>query len=141
MQVSDIHAIPTRFFQPALSRVARDARGLLDDALGQVVTDVADIEQCISIILFTPQGSDPHRPTFGCNVDRYIDMPIDTARPYLARDIRRALTMWEPRLDLVRIEVLPLDIAQLGVRISWQISADYSDQIFVTNLALGQLTS
>ncbi|MEX3555631.1 MAG: GPW/gp25 family protein [Burkholderia gladioli] len=137
--MQDTLNIPTRFFQPALSRTASVVNELRDDALGQVATDIADIDQCISIILMTPLGSDPHRPTFGCNIDRYLDMPMDTARPYLARDIRRALTQWEPRLDLVRIEVTAKGIARLDVRLSWQISADYSDQIFVTNLAFGQL--
>lgn len=140
MLPSDINAIPTRFFQPALSSAVNGSpSGYFSDALGMVMTDVEDIEQCITIILHTPLGSDPHRPTFGADLDRYVDYPLDSARPFVAREIRRALGLWEPRLDLVQVLAQASDIAQLGVAIYWQISADYSNQIFVTNLAFGQL--
>jgi len=140
MLPSDINAIPTRFYQPALSTAVNGhPSGLLANALGQVVTDVGDIAQCIYIILHTALGSDPHRPTFGSDLYKYLDAPIDTARPFIAREVRRAPGQWEPRLDLVQVKVTPSDVAALEVDIYWQISADYSDQIFVTNLALGQL--
>lgn len=141
MQTSNINTIQTRFFQPALSTAATTgSSGLLANYLGQVVTDVEDIAQCIAIILHTPLGSDPHRPDFGSDVDQYIDDPMNTARPYIARECRRSLGKWEPRLNLVRVTVNPSDIAQLAVGINWRISADDSNQIFVTNLAFGQLT-
>ncbi|MEX3614766.1 MAG: GPW/gp25 family protein [Burkholderia gladioli] len=140
MHPSDIAALSTRFFQPALSRrVAGRVAGYLSDALGQAVTDIDDINQCIEMIVLTPRGSDPQRPTFGCGVDRYIDYPVSVARPYIARDIRLALGQWEPRLDLVQVKVEPSGMAAMQVSIAWQIAADYSDQIFITNLALGQL--
>ncbi|MBN3779912.1 hypothetical protein G3O06_20460 [Burkholderia sp. Ac-20345] len=142
MQSSDTTTIQTRFFQLALSTQATAASGgLLADAVGQVVTDVDDIGQCVTIILHTPLGSDPHRPDFGSNVDRYIDYPINIARPYIAREIRTALARWEPRLDLVQVSVAPSDIAKLAVGIRWQVAAAYSNDIFVTNLAFGRLAS
>lgn len=142
MQSSDLTSIQSRFFQPALSsRVTTTSGSALADALGMVVTDVDDIGQCIGIILHTPLGADPHRPDFGSNVDRYIDYPINAARPYLAREIRTALSRWEPRLNLVQVTVNPSAIAKLAVGISWRVAAAYTKDIFVTNLAFGQLAS
>ena len=74
------------FYQPALSgQVAGHPSGLASDRYGEIVTGVADIGQCIYIILATPKGSDPHRPTFGSEINLYIDYPIDAARPHSVR--------------------------------------------------------
>ncbi|MEX3629049.1 MAG: GPW/gp25 family protein [Burkholderia sp.] len=140
MQPSDITAIQSRFFQIALStRPSAGSGVLLADALGMVVTDVDDIAQCIDIILHTPLGADPLRPDFGGDVDRYLDYPINMARPHIAREIRTALSRWEPRLNLVQVAVNPSDVAKLDVGIAWQIAAAYTKDVFVTNLAFGKL--
>ena len=36
--------------------------------IGGVVQGIADVEQCLGIIVTTPRGSDPLRPTFGANI-------------------------------------------------------------------------
>jgi len=46
--------------------------GRSGSGIGQVVEGVADINQCIGIILSTPKGSDPLRPTFACDLWRWI---------------------------------------------------------------------
>jgi Bacteriophage baseplate protein W len=96
-------------------------------ALGEVVEGVADVDQCIAIILTTPKGSDPLRPTFGADIWRYIDVPIDIARPAIVRELVDALTLWEPRITMVEVRVTPaLDAAaqpgaQLEVTVTWQL--------------------
>lgn len=70
---------------------------------GQVVGDVADINQCIGIILTTRPGSDPHRPLFGCNAWLHLDKPIPVARPLVVADVIEALELWEPRINVVRV--------------------------------------
>src|SRR6266851_3928348 len=65
--------------------------------LGSVVQGVADVNQCIAIILGTPKGADPLRPTFGADIWQYIDYPIQAAIPAIAREITEAITLWEPR--------------------------------------------
>ncbi len=96
-------------------------------ALGEVVEGVADVDQCIAIILTTPKGSDPLRPTFGADIWRYIDVPIDIARPAVVRELVDALTLWEPRITMVDVEVAPaLDGtsqsgAHLEVTVTWQL--------------------
>src|SRR5260370_36113876 len=71
--------------------------------LGSVVQGVADVNQCIAIILGTPKGADPLRPTFGADIWQYIDYPIQAAIPAIAREITEAITLWEPRIRLLSV--------------------------------------
>jgi len=96
-------------------------------AIGQVVQGVADVDQCVAIILTTPTGSDPLRPTFGCDIWRYLDHPISEALPAIVRELKAALTLWEPRITLLSVAAVPvLDTttqsgAHLNVSVTWQL--------------------
>lgn len=96
-------------------------------AIGQVVQGVADVDQCVAIILTTPLGSDPLRPTFGCDIWQYIDHPISESLPAIVRELTAALTLWEPRITLVNVSAAPvLDSttqsgAHLSVSVTWQL--------------------
>lgn len=96
-------------------------------AIGQVVQGVADVDQCVAIILTTPTGSDPLRPTFGCDIWRYLDHPVSEALPAIVRELTAALTLWEPRITLLSIAAVPvLDTttqsgAHLNVSVTWQL--------------------
>lgn len=120
------------FFQPALSSVALGASGLNSDRLGEIVTGVADINQCIYVIVTTPQGSDPHRPLFGSKLYLYIDYPIDSARPHIVREVVDALTRWEPRIRVLRVTVTPSDVAALDCEIEWVFADGVDAQVFST---------
>lgn len=137
MAVSDINALPNLWYQPALSSaVAGHASGLNSNALGQVVTDIADVEQCIRIILETPRGSNPHRPLFGSLVYQYIDAPINEARPYVVREVFQSLRDWEPRIDVIKVTLTPSDIAAMLCEITWQPANEEGRQL-ITSLLLG----
>jgi len=86
--------------------------------IGEVVEDIADINQCIRIILSTPKGSDPHRPEFGSDVWKYIDYPIKEAIPNIIREAIDAINAWEPRIRIknIRAEVIE---SQVRLRIEW----------------------
>src|SRR5260370_14917828 len=71
--------------------------------LGSVVQGVADVNECIAIILGTPKGADPLRPTFGADIWQYIDYPIQAAIPAIPREITEAITLWEPRIRLLSV--------------------------------------
>lgn len=64
-----------------------------------------DLRQAITIILATRKGSDPLRPEFGSDIWRYVDHPIDRARPHLVREAVEALRRWEPRVEIERVSV------------------------------------
>lgn len=89
--VRDVHDIAAADWQPKLN------------AHGEIVEGLDDIRQCIRIILGTPKGSDPHRPTFGSDLWRYIDFPIDDAIPNVIRESVDAIRIWETRIDVVRV--------------------------------------
>lgn len=69
--------------------------------------DGADmIQQSILLILMTRPGERPLRPRFGCGLDRYLMQPNTvTTRALIQHDIERALTTWEPRIQLTEVRV------------------------------------
>lgn len=139
MAVSDINALPNLWYQPALSSaVLGHVSGLNSDALGHLVTDIADIEQCIRIILETPRGSVPHRPLFGSLVYQHIDAPINEARPHVVREVFEALRAWEPRITVIKVALTPSDIAAMLCEITWQPANEEGRQL-ITSLLLGVL--
>lgn len=95
--------------------------------IGSVVQGMGDIDQCIAIILTTPRGADPLRPTFGADLWRYIDNPISVAVPSIVREVGAAIAMWEPRVTVQSVSVSPANNASsqsgahLNVAITWQL--------------------
>jgi len=71
---------------------------------GEVVQNQSDINQCIQIIVGTTKGSDPLRPTFGCDWEKYIDGPINDTAPNMIREIVDSLTKWEQRIEVTKVE-------------------------------------
>lgn len=137
MAVSDINALSNLWYQPALSSsVNGHPSGLHSDALGFVVTDIDDIEQCIRIILETVRGSVPHRPLFGATVYQYIDAPINEARPHVVREVFQALRAWEPRIDVIKVTLTPSDVAAMLCEVTWQPANEEGRQL-IANLLLG----
>jgi uncharacterized protein len=100
--------------------------GRSGSGIGQVVQGVTDINQCIGIILSTPKGSDPLRPTFACDLWRWIDAPLTIARPNLVREIVEAITKWEPRVRVLSVVVNLVSgtVSNLNVTIVWQLKVD-----------------
>lgn len=70
-----------------------------------IVGGLDDIDQCIRIILETPQGSDPHRPEFGSRIHRYIDWPQNRVTPHLVREAVDAVRRWETRVEIANVSV------------------------------------
>lgn len=96
-------------------------------SIGAIVQGLKDIDQCIAIILTTPRGSDPLRPTFGTDLWRFIDNPIDVAIPAVVREVSAAIAMWEPRVILQSVSVSPVSEgssqpgSHLSVSLAWQL--------------------
>lgn len=86
-----------------------------------VVEQLADIDQSIRIILTTPLGADPLRPEFGCGAYRYVDYPVDRARPHVVREAVAAVRRWEPRVELVRVQLDWLSDSHAGIRVRWRV--------------------
>lgn len=90
------------------------------NSIGEVAQGVDDINQCIAIILLTKKGTVPHRPTFGSDIYKYIDYPINEATPNIVREATDAITMWETRIKINSIKV---EIAEsnLTVKVEWTL--------------------
>jgi phage baseplate assembly protein W len=71
--------------------------------VGYIAEGLADIRQCLNILLRTAKGSDPLRPEFGCDIFRFIDRPLNFAIPNIKRSIIEAIEIWEKRVTLKRI--------------------------------------
>lgn len=88
-----------------------------------IVQNEAELDQAIKIILTTPYRSDPHRPTFASDVWNYIDYPVPRAAPNVVREAVVAIERWEPRVDLLNVDVQPYrpGIAGLTVTAEWRV--------------------
>ncbi len=78
------------------------------DSRGRIAmsTYEEDIKEAIHIILRTQKGERVMRPDFGCGIYDYVFSPINTATlTLIERSVREAITEWEPRVEIEKIEV------------------------------------
>lgn len=72
----------------------------------EMVEDEESVRQSIGIILGTSRGERVMRPDFGCGIH---DLVFSTNSPgtagRIASEVRQALLQWEPRIDVVNIQV------------------------------------
>lgn len=124
--------------------VALDATqgGLPGAGIGSVVQGNADIDQCIGIILQTPLGADPLRPTFGLGQTLYIDVPMAMLPSKLVGAAKTAIETWEPRIlvDQISIVQSPNNIAHVIVTVAWRYKTAPAQQ-FSTPVILGPSTT
>lgn len=79
------------------------------------------IQQNIGIILSTPKGSDPHRPDFGSDINKYIDRPINAiTEGQIKAEIVDAIELWEPRVKVQAIDLVK-DISKVTINLTWTI--------------------
>lgn len=71
-----------------------------------LVSGAEEIDQAIRIILLTPRGQRPRRPTFGSRLHELVFAPNNLAIMALARHyVEEALAMWEPRITVRTVEI------------------------------------
>jgi uncharacterized protein len=65
-----------------------------------------DVREAILIILGTRRGERVMRPDFGAGLEEFVFEPVSTTtRETLKRRIEEALIDWEPRIDVVAVDV------------------------------------
>ena len=85
-----------------------------------------DIKESIRIILGTAKGERVMRPDFGCGIHELVFAPINTITVNLVQNsVHEALTLWEPRIELIDVEVSPerADEGKLLVSIDYRVRA------------------
>lgn len=74
-----------------------------------------ELEQSIRIILETPVGQRMMRPTFGSRLHELVFQPNDLQTAATAvRYVEEALAMWEPRIQVVDVQVMPEQMSEGG---------------------------
>ncbi|HXF62686.1 MAG TPA: GPW/gp25 family protein [Caldilineaceae bacterium] len=99
-----------------------------------LVTGPTDIEQAIYIILGTIPGERVMRPEFGCRAWELVFAPNNAStRSLLVLYVRQALEFWEPRIELIDVDV-GLDEEEestLLVEIRYKIKATHDERSIV----------
>lgn len=99
-----------------------------------LATHVRDIEQAIELIIRTAPGERPMRPEFGCRIQDHLFSPTNEATAAaIAHDVRRALEMWEPRIDVEDVRVL-FDARDLGtfyIDVGYRVRGDNDERNLV----------
>jgi phage baseplate assembly protein W len=65
-----------------------------------------DVREAITVILGTAPGERPMRPEFGCGIHDYVFESVDAYLVgRLEQEVRYALDRWEPRIDVLTVEL------------------------------------
>jgi phage baseplate assembly protein W len=83
-----------------------------------------DIKESIRIILGTAKGERVMRPDFGCSIHDLVFAPINTTTvSQVENSVREALTIWEPRIELIEVKVSmeKADQGMLPVSIDYRV--------------------
>ena len=93
-----------------------------------------ELEQSILIILSTSPGQRVMRPTFGCRLHELVFAPNNSHTAAQARRyVEEALGMWEPRINVVKIDVYPDGQAdnRLLIDIEYEVKANHDRRSLV----------
>lgn len=99
-----------------------------------LTNDRNEIEQAIQIILATSPGQRVMRPTFGCRLHEIVFAPNDSHTAAKARRfVEEALGMWEPRINVIDVNVTPDPDAdnRLLIQIVYEIKATHDRRSLV----------
>ncbi|MFP2903815.1 GPW/gp25 family protein [Pyxidicoccus sp. 3LFB2] len=99
--------------------VALDASGRIAMSSGQ-----EKIHQSLQLILYTAQGERVMTPDFGCSLHERVFTQVEGATMgQLIDDVTQALSLWEPRVDVLGVEAEPSqeDPARLLIRVDYAV--------------------
>lgn len=73
----------------------------IDRHTGAALSGVEHLRQSIGDILTTPVGSRRMRPSYGCQVRRFVGMPINAGwKSAVQAEVAHALNLWGARFKL-----------------------------------------
>ena len=94
----------------------------------------SEIRQAIEIILSTSPGQRVMRPTFGCRLHELVFAPNNSHTAAQARRyVEEALGMWEPRINVTSVTVLPdpSDHGRLNIDVEYEIKSTHDRRSLV----------
>ena len=85
----------------------------------EMTSGTAEIEGSLSAIFSTRLGDRLFRPDFGCNLEDYQFMALDTASVIrLRRAIEQTVRKYEPRIDVLSVDIDSADFREGKLRIA-----------------------
>ena len=99
-----------------------------------VTSEFSELTQAIQIILMTSPGQRVMRPNFGCRLHELVFEPNNDQTAALAEAyVEEALGMWEPRINVLSVEVEP-DLKQrhcMLINILYRVRATHDKRSLV----------
>ena len=111
---------------PATDAAPLSGLSLRGDGRVDTVDDEASVRQAILMLLSTRPGERLMRPTYGCDLSRLVfSVNDDTTAGLAAHYVRRAIELWEPRVDILSLvaERSPDRPEDLEIFISYRMRA------------------
>jgi len=99
-----------------------------------LTNDRSELVQAIHIILGTSPGQRVMRPTFGCRLHELVFMPNNSYTAAQAqRYVEEALGMWEPRVNVLDVQVRadPEDHSRMLIEILYEAKATHDRRSLV----------
>lgn len=104
---------------------------------GERVYGLDELEQALNIVLRTRVRSVPGRPEFGTDFDAIIDAPANVVRPYVVREVMRAVAASEPRIRVLAVVPGPMQVSgRLSIAVRWAPSPGGTER--VTEVEVGR---
>lgn len=99
-------AFPIAFHRDALVQKEQGQNEKVQCSV-EMVSEVADIRQSLTILLGTRPGERVMRPDYGCALDDMLFEPINTSLiTYIKELITNAVLYYEPRVNLQNINIV-----------------------------------
>jgi len=99
-----------------------------------LTNDRSELVQAIYIILSTSPGQRVMRPTFGCRLHELVFAPNNSHTAAQARRfVEEALGMWEPRVNVMQVDVNPdpKENNRLLIEILYEVKANHDRRSLV----------
>ena len=72
----------------------------------RLVTDLADIKQSLTNLLYTNFGERPFNPTIGAGLGNLLFEPLDKITQFeLSNAIQNVINNWEPRITILDLDI------------------------------------
>lgn len=125
--MTNIYKIPTKNWQHKLN------------SIGEVVTELEDIEQCYKVIFKTRKGSVVLNPNLGWNFLDYLDVPLNLVEAKMRIALLKELNYQEPRAKAIDAKFSYTDAksGKLSVKITYQYQTETTgaiatNQVFIS---------
>ncbi len=135
MQISELNTLkPGKYYYSDIP--ANFGKSVVNNDLSASY-DLKAVQESIVGIVSTNKGERPFNPEFGCDISNQLFENISAASAFAIKySIENAISQWEPRVVLKRVEVRPLfDQNTYQVQIQYHLKTDLV-RMFATTTTL-----